>query len=68
VLSRVNIAINCVFLHLLKNPRLCDKSAVEVASDSTEGSKGSANPANQNGKREQGLALEEGKESRRQRT
>jgi hypothetical protein len=29
VLSRVNNDINCVFLHLLENPRLCDRSAVE---------------------------------------
>jgi hypothetical protein len=35
VLSAVNSDINCVFLHLLENPRLCDKSAVEVASDRT---------------------------------
>jgi hypothetical protein len=65
VLSAVSEEINCVFLHLLENPRLCDRSAVEVASDSTEGRGGSANPANHNGKREQGRALEEGKESRR---
>jgi hypothetical protein len=30
VLSRVNYDINCVFLHLLENPRLCDRSAVEM--------------------------------------
>jgi hypothetical protein len=66
VLSAVRGDINCVFLHLLENPRLCDRSAVEVvASDSTEESRGSANPANRNGKREQGRALEKGKESRR---
>jgi hypothetical protein len=68
VLSAVSKEINCVFLHLLENPRLCDRSAVEVASDSTEGTRGSANPANYNGKREQGQTLEEGKESRRRRT
>jgi hypothetical protein len=32
VLSRVNNDINSVFLHLLENPRLCDRSAVEIAS------------------------------------
>jgi hypothetical protein len=32
VLSRVNNDINCVFLHLLENPRLCDRSAVEIVS------------------------------------
>jgi hypothetical protein len=30
VLSRVNNDINCIFLHLLENPRLCDRSAVEI--------------------------------------
>jgi hypothetical protein len=30
VLSKVNDDINCVFLHLLENPRLCDRSAVEM--------------------------------------
>jgi hypothetical protein len=30
VLSSVNGDINCVFLHLLENPRLCDRTAVEV--------------------------------------
>jgi hypothetical protein len=30
VLSRVNDDINCLFLHLLENPRLCDRSAVEI--------------------------------------
>jgi hypothetical protein len=30
VLSRVNNEMNCVFLHLLENPRLCDRRAVET--------------------------------------
>jgi hypothetical protein len=70
VFSRVNNDITCVFLHLLENPNLCDISAAEVASDSTERKVGDRriNPANRNGKREQGRALEEGKESRRRRT
>jgi hypothetical protein len=34
VLSRVNDDINSVFFHLLENPRLCDRSAVEVSSTS----------------------------------
>jgi hypothetical protein len=68
VLSAVSKEINCVFLHLVENPRLCDRSAVEVASDMTEGARGSANPANHNRKRGQGQRLEEGKESRRRRT
>jgi hypothetical protein len=34
VLIRVNDDINCVFFHLLENPRLCDRSAIEkVISD-----------------------------------
>ncbi len=73
VLSRVSDEINCVFWHLLENPRLCDRSAVEIASESNDnnpGSRGSTSPANHNGKREQeqDQALEEGKESRRRRT
>jgi hypothetical protein len=57
VLSRVNNEINCVVLHLLENPRLCDRSAVEVASHDTEESRQSTNPVNDTGKREQGHAL-----------
>jgi hypothetical protein len=69
VLSAVSNEINCLFLHLLENPRLCDRSAVETASDSTEGSRGSPSPANHNGKREQDpdQAFKEDKESRRRR-
>jgi hypothetical protein len=67
VLSAVRSDINCVFLHLLENPRLCYRSAVEVSSDSTEASRGSANPESHKGKREQGQGFEEGKESRRRR-
>jgi hypothetical protein len=33
VLSAVSNDINCVFLHLLENPRLCDRNAVEKVSD-----------------------------------
>jgi hypothetical protein len=68
VLSAVSNVINCVFLHLLENPRLCDRSAVEAAIDSTEERRGSTSPANHNGKREHGQTLEEGKESRRRLT
>jgi hypothetical protein len=46
VLSAVRSDINCVFLHLLENPRLCDRSAVEVASDITAQRRDSANLAN----------------------
>jgi hypothetical protein len=36
VLSRVSYNINFVFLHLLENPRLCDRSAVEMVTDAGE--------------------------------
>jgi hypothetical protein len=62
VLSAVSNDINCVFLHLLENPRLCDRRAVEDASDSTDNG-GSTSPVNQHG-----LAQNEGMESRRRLT
>jgi hypothetical protein len=65
VLISVRDDINCVFLHLLENPRLCNRSVVEPAIDSTEERRGSAYPEKYNGKR--GQALDEGKESRRRR-
>jgi hypothetical protein len=72
VLSAVSNEIDCVFLHLLENPRLCDRSALEeTANASTDGIRGSTiSPANHNGKREQDQdqAFEEGKESRRRLT
>jgi hypothetical protein len=43
-LSRVNNDVNCVFLHLLENPRLCDRSAVEIVSTDNSNSSRSANP------------------------
>jgi hypothetical protein len=36
VLSAVSNDINCLFLHLLENPRLCDRSAVAATHDSTD--------------------------------
>jgi hypothetical protein len=66
VLSRVNNDMNCVFLHLLENPRLCDRSAVErVTADESNGSS-STNPTDSSGggKREQ-ASTHENKESRR---
>jgi hypothetical protein len=44
VLSRVNNDIDCVFLHLSENPRLCDRSAVEKVSDAVESNGSSTNP------------------------
>ena len=66
VLSAVSNEINCVFLHLLENPTLCDRSAVETASDSDSTDiGGSVNPI---GKREHGRAQNEVKDSRRRLT
>jgi hypothetical protein len=59
-LSRVNNNINCVFLHLLENPRLCDRSAVEKNSGST-----SPTASNVGGKREPASVVHRGRESRR---
>jgi hypothetical protein len=38
VLSRVNSDVNCIFLHLSENPRLCDRSAVERVNGAGESS------------------------------
>jgi hypothetical protein len=66
VLSRVNTNINCIFLHLLENPRLCDRSAVEMVTAGESNGSRSTNPAGSSGggKREQASA-HTGKESRR---
>jgi hypothetical protein len=68
VLSRVNDDINCVFLHLLENPRLCDPHAGEMVNGADESSNGSSRSTNPNassdgGKREQASA-HIGKDSR----
>jgi hypothetical protein len=66
VLSRVNKDMNGVFLHLLENPRLCDRSAVEKVS-AGESNGRSTNPtvsSDDGGKREQASA-HKGRESRR---
>jgi hypothetical protein len=69
VLSRVNNDINCVFLHLLENPRLCDRSAVEKVSDAGESNGSSTNSTAgsdcDSGKRERGSSVHEGKASHR---
>jgi hypothetical protein len=65
VLSRVNNEINCVFLHLLENPSLCDRSAVEkVSASESDGSSTNLTDGSSGGKREQASA-HNGKESRR---
>jgi hypothetical protein len=48
VLIGVSNNINSVFLHLLENPRLCDRSAVEMLGDNA-GSSSPVNPSGDNG-------------------
>jgi hypothetical protein len=66
VLSRVKSDIDCVFLYLLENPRLCDRSVVEKVSDAGEsnGSSTNTSASRAEGKREQASAYK-GRESRR---
>jgi hypothetical protein len=75
VLSAVSDEIDCVFLHLLENPRLCDRSAVEAAASGSTctdyGGSASLEASLENqtvGKREHGHVQTEGKESRRRLT
>jgi hypothetical protein len=58
VLSRVNDDINCVFSHLLENPRLCDRRAVETVTTGETSNDRSTNPnaGSSGGKREQASA------------
>jgi hypothetical protein len=66
-LSHVNDDINCVFLHLLENPTLCDRNAVEIVSVGESNSSTSTNPSGSSsgeGKREQ-ASFNGCKESRR---
>jgi hypothetical protein len=63
VLIRVNNDINCVFLHLLENPRLYDRRAVEIVTgDKRNGT--NLTGGSGGGKQEQ-ASVYEGKESRR---
>jgi hypothetical protein len=53
VLSAVSDEINCVFLHLLENPRLCDRNAVEkVSAGESNGSSTNPTAGSDAGKRE----------------
>jgi hypothetical protein len=66
VLGRVNDDINCVFLHLLENPRLCDRSAVEMVNATDDNNRSTSPTASGDGrKRERTNAQYKGKESRR---
>jgi hypothetical protein len=66
VLSAVSDDINCVFLHLQENPRLCDRSAVEMGISAGVVSSRSTSPtaSSAGGKREQ-ASVPKGRESRR---
>jgi hypothetical protein len=63
VLSGVKNVINCVFFHLLENPRLCDRSAVETA-DASNGRSTNTTASSGGEKREQ-ASVHKGKETRR---
>jgi hypothetical protein len=65
VLSRVNDDINCLFLHLWENPRLCGRTAMEMVSMDESNRSRSTNPTagSGGGKREQASA-HKGKDSR----
>jgi hypothetical protein len=58
VLSKVNNDINCLFFYLLGNPRLCDRSAVEMVTTGESNISRSTNPtaSSSRGKREQASA------------
>ena len=66
VLSRVSTNMSCVFLHLLENPRLCDRSAVEMVNAAEDNSRSTSPTARcGGGKRQQASAQHKVKESRR---
>jgi hypothetical protein len=65
VLSGVSDGINCVLLHLLENPRLCDRSAVEkVSVGESNGSSTNPTDGSGGGKRER-ASIDGGKASHR---
>jgi hypothetical protein len=65
-LSKVHDDVNCLFLHLLKNLRLCDRSAVEmITADESNDTPTSPTASSGGGKREQASVPKGGKESRR---
>jgi hypothetical protein len=71
VLSAVSNDTNSVFLHLLENPRLCDRSAVETASVDNIENAMSTSPRNHSGngdgKREQQAPARRGNKGSRRR-
>jgi hypothetical protein len=67
VLGGVSNNINSVFLHLLENPRLCDRSAVEMSSiiGNIDNAGSTSRGHHSGGKREQQTPSHTGKEPRR---
>jgi hypothetical protein len=68
VLSAVSNQINCVFLHLLENPTLCDRCAVEIltgAGERNDSRSTSQNASSGGGKRGQASAHESNESRRR---
>jgi hypothetical protein len=66
VLSAVSGDINCVFLHLLENPGLCERSAVETTTTTISWQPGAnLDESSSSGKRERAQSQPAGKEPRR---
>jgi hypothetical protein len=66
VLSGVSNSINSAFLHLLENPRLCDRSAVEMSSiGNMDNTRATSQGNYSGGKREQQSLSHTGNETRR---
>jgi hypothetical protein len=66
VLSRVNNDIHCVFFLLLENPRLCDRSAVEIVStDENNSSRSTNSSVSSVGEKREQASVQKSRESRR---
>jgi hypothetical protein len=66
VFAGVSNDVNCVLVHMLENPRLCDRRAVQMVSDGVSNGN-STNPTtgSNGGKRERARAHDEGRISQR---
>jgi hypothetical protein len=64
VLSAVSDEIDCVFLHLLENPSLCDRRATDASTTSSLRQSANLDESSSTGKRERALSLS-GAEPRR---
>jgi hypothetical protein len=66
VFARVSNDVNCVLVHMLENPRLCDQRTVEIVSgDESKGSSTNPTASSDGGKRERASAHDEGRVSHR---